>query len=196
MKTILNIKNNGFTLVETLVAISVLSLSILAGFTAVQNSLKSSITAKNQMIAFYLTQDAMEYIKNRRDENGLVFVNTANPSANTWLDGVVTVSGGAGSGPCGAGKTCRIDSGANTVTDCAGDGANCRNLLQDKVFNSPTKGLYGYTNGWTDSGFRRSISIQSIVANEEVRVTITIYWTQGGTSKTFQISQSLFNRLQ
>ncbi len=60
------IKNKGFTLVETLVAISILSLSILAGFTAVQNSLKSSVTAKNQMIAFYLTQDAMEFIKNKR----------------------------------------------------------------------------------------------------------------------------------
>lgn len=196
MKLFLNKKINGFTLVETLVAVSILSLSILAGFTAVQNSLKSSVTAKNQMIAFYLTQDAMEYIKNRRDENGLNYINTVSPSPNTWLDGIVTVSGGVGSGPCGAGKTCRIDSGANTVTDCATDGANCRNLLQDMVFNSSTKGLYGYTNGWTDTGFRRSISIQSIVANEEVRITITIYWTQGGTSKTFQISQSLFNRLQ
>ncbi len=189
-------KKIGFTLVETLVAVSILSLSILAGFTAVQNSLKSSITAKNQMVAFYLTQDAMEFIKNKRDENGLAYINTVSPSPNTWLDGIVTSSGGAGSGPCGTGKTCRIDSGANTVTDCAVDGANCRNLLQDTVTNSATKGLYGYTNGWTDSGFRRSISIQSIVANEEVRVTITIYWTQGVLSKTFQISESLFNRLQ
>jgi prepilin-type N-terminal cleavage/methylation domain-containing protein len=196
MKNLLNKKNNGFTLVETLVAISILSLSILSGFTAVQNSLKSSVTAKNQMIAFYLTQDAMEFIKNKRDENGLVYINTVSPSPNTWLDGIVTVANGAGSGPCGAGKTCRIDSGANTVTDCAGDGANCINLRQDKVINSATKGLYGYTGGWTDSGFRRSISIQSIVPNEEVLVTITIYWTQGIQSKSFQISQSLFNRLQ
>lgn len=186
----------GFTLVETLVAISILSLSILAGFTAVQNSLKSSVTAKNQIIAFYLTQDAMEFIKNKRDENGLNFINTASPSPNTWLDGVVTVAGGVGSGPCGTGKTCRIDSGASTIVDCAGDGATCRDLLQDRVVGSPTKGLYGYTNGWSTTGFRRSISIQSIVANEEVRVTITIYWTQGASSKTFQISESLFNRLQ
>ena len=44
----------GFTLVETLVAISVLSLSIAGAFTAVQGGIQSSTVAKDQITAFYL----------------------------------------------------------------------------------------------------------------------------------------------
>ena len=53
----------GFTLVESLVAISILSLSILATFTAVQGGLKSSNYVKDEIVAYYLTQEAIEYIK-------------------------------------------------------------------------------------------------------------------------------------
>lgn len=182
-------KRTGFTLVETLVAISILSLSILAGFTAVQNSLKSSLTAKDQITAFYLTQEAMELIKNKRDENALYFITNG---SRTWLTGMAEVA----NDPCYFGKTCRIDSGTGTFTDCSVDGASCQNLRQDRVINSATKGLYGYTGSWTLTNFRRTIAFQQIVAGQEVKVTITMNWTQGGINKSFQISQSLFNRLQ
>ncbi len=180
---------SGFTLVETLVAISILSLSILAGFTAVQNSLKSSITAKDQMTAFYLTQEAMEFIKNRRDENALYFITNG---SRTWLTGMAAVAGD----PCYFGKTCRIDSSASTIVDCATDGGTCSNLRQDTVINSSTKGLYGYTGGWTATNFRRSITFQQVIPGQEISVTVTIRWTQGVLTKTFQITQSIFNRLQ
>lgn len=189
MKKVLDNKILGFTLVETLVAVSILSLSILAGFTAVQNSLKSSITAKDQMTAFYLTQEVMEFIKNKRDENALNFITNG---TTTWLTGMAA----AANDPCYFGKTCRIDVVGNTLVDCSTDGANCLNLRQDRVFNSATKGLYGYTGSWALTNFRRSVTFQQIVANQEVRVTITMNWTQGGMTKTFQVSESLFNRLQ
>lgn len=181
-------KKIGFTLVETLVAISILSLSILAGFTAVQNSLRASITAKDQITAFYLTQEAMEFIKNRRDENALYYITNG---SRTWLNGMAEVA----NDPCYFGKTCRIDSAAGTFTDCSVDGGTCQNLRQDRVVNSGTKGLYGYTPSWSLSNFRRSITFQQIVPGQEVRVTITMNWTQGGVAKSFQVSQSVFNRL-
>lgn len=194
MKTLNYFKKNikishGFTLVETLVAISILTLSILAGFTAVNNGIKSSLTVKNQITAFYLTQEAMELIKNKRDDNALNFINEA---ATTWLTGMSAVVGDA----CYFGKTCRIDTIDRAVTDCALDiGGVCINLLQDTVVTSATKGMYGYNGSWTQTNFRRSIQFTSI-STDEVRVTITISWTQGATVKTFQVSQSLFNRLQ
>src|SRR3989338_6292235 len=105
-------KNNlGFTLVETLVAISILSISITATFTAVQNGIQNSTIAKDQTTAFYLAQEAMEFIKNKRDENAL---NSISGGPNQWLTGMSN----AGGDPCyfgGGGtsqKTCRIDSPA------------------------------------------------------------------------------------
>src|SRR5882724_6625079 len=61
----------GFTLVETMVAISILSLSILATFTAVQLGISKSLYAKDQITAFYLGQEAFEALQNVRDQNGL-----------------------------------------------------------------------------------------------------------------------------
>ncbi|KND52138.1 MAG: putative Type IV pilus pilin [Parcubacteria bacterium C7867-003] len=186
-------KNNtkGFTLVETLVAISILTISILAGFTAVQESLRNSITAKNQITAFYLVQDAMEYIKNVRDENALNFLD--GNLSSTWLKGISE----AGTAPCwhgggGAAKSCYIDT---TLTVANGSINNCTGTCPD-IRREASSGLMGYNAAWTPTQFKRTIQLQEIVPNEEVRVTITISWTQGVQSKSFQVSQSLFNRLQ
>lgn len=174
-------KRKGFTLVETLVAISILSLSILAGFTAVQNGLKSSQTAKNQIIAFYMVQEAMEYIKNIRDENALDFINGG---TKTWLTGL-----SAGTDPCDIGEYCRIDSPAKVVTYCGMTNTSCPNIGMDT-----STGVWGYAYPVTN--FNRAISITPVVAGQEVVVTVRISWTQGNSTQTFQVSQSLFNRLQ
>src|SRR3989338_5395469 len=86
-----NFKNNkAFTLVETLVAIGILSLSITATFTAVQNGIQNSTIAKDQTAAFYLAQEAMEFIKNKRNENTL---NSISGGANNWLTGMSNLTG-------------------------------------------------------------------------------------------------------
>jgi type II secretory pathway pseudopilin PulG len=49
----------GFTLLETLVAVSVLMIAITATFTAAQSGLSAAIEAKDQVVAFYLAQEAV-----------------------------------------------------------------------------------------------------------------------------------------
>lgn len=180
--------NKGFTLVETLVAIGILSLSILGTFTAVSGGLRSSIYAKDQIIAFYLTQEAMEFIKNNRDSNNIR--NLSGQSTN-WLSGLVVTSGGA-SGPCDYGKVCTIDSYANTITNCGGGTGTCPVLNQNT-----TTGFYSYTtgSGWSATSFNREISFSSVALNSnEVLVTIKTSWTTEGTTRSFQISESLYNK--
>lgn len=181
--------NKGFTLVESLVAIAILTVAILGTFTAVQGSLRSSSMVKDRIIAFYMTQEAMEYIKNIRDEN--ILLSIATPSTN-WLKGLSAVS----TDPCWYGvagvgqKTCRIDVGAaspNNIVACSG---SCPVLNR-----SSTTDLLGYTSGtgWVPTNFTRSIQLTN-VANNEVAVTITISWTAKGVTQNFQIKQLLFNR--
>jgi len=68
MKT--NIKNKGFTLIETLVAVSILMISIAGPLTIAQRSLKASIYAKDQVTASFLAQDMIEQIKRDKGTNG------------------------------------------------------------------------------------------------------------------------------
>ena len=177
--------SKGFSLVETLVAVSILSLVIAGTLTAVQKGIQSSIYAKNQIFAFYLAQEGMEFIKNIRDENAL---NSVSGGSKKWLTGLSNIS----SDPCYFGKTCTIDSNIGIqnggVAACSGGFGTCPNLRQD-----PASGLLGYTSTWTITNFKREIQFQSISANE-VSVVISISWISGAVNRSFQIQETLFNR--
>lgn len=173
-------KNKGFTLVETLVAIGILSISILATFTAVQNSLHDSSLSKDRIIAFFLAQDVVEFIKNKRDNNAIADLSG---TPTNWLSGIATFGD-----PCYFTETCRVDSYSDSLVDCVYDsGSVCQNIRQ----NTST-GLYGYNPAWSESKFRRSVHFQSINA-DEVLLTVTIVWNEGSVAKTFQVDQLLFN---
>lgn len=192
MKTRIN-KSKGFTLVESLVAVSILSISVAAIFTAVQMSLKTSLTAKDQITAIYLSQEAMEFIKNVRDENAL---NSLNGVAVNWLHGLSENS----SDPCWYGadgtgqKVCTLDvykgiSGGG-VAACSGGFGTCPNLNHDSV-----TGLFGYTTGetWKPTNFKREIKLVANGSNS-VDVTIHMQWVSSGITKTFQVTGSVFNK--
>lgn len=57
----------GFTLIEALVAISLLMVAISSPMMLAQKGLSSSILSRDQMIASFLAQDGIEAIKNIRD---------------------------------------------------------------------------------------------------------------------------------
>ncbi|MEQ1499795.1 MAG: type II secretion system protein [Parcubacteria group bacterium] len=184
-------KESGFTLVETLVAVGILSLSILSTFTTVQSGLQNSTTAKDQVTAFYFIQDSMEYIKNKRDENAL---NAVSGISTAWLSGLAADP----SDPCYFGKICRIDSyvgtGPSAVVDCQNDTGNvCQNLRRDMDSESPTFGLVGYDSDWTATNFKREIWFTQN-SFDDVLVTIRMSWTSRGVPKTFQVTQLLMNR--
>jgi prepilin-type N-terminal cleavage/methylation domain-containing protein len=181
------IRNKGFTLVESLVAVSILSLSILSTFTAVQGGLQSSNYAKDQMVAYYLAQEAMEYIKNVRDQNALA---SLGGTPVNWLTGLSAQV----SDPCYFGEVCTIDSYTNTISGaspCTTAFGSCPNLNQNSV-----TGLYGYTSGtnWSTTNFKREIKLTQNSVNTEITVTINISWTTKGVPHTFQVSQLIFNR--
>src|SRR3989338_21243 len=99
---------NGFTLVETFVAIFILTFSIAGPVTIAQKGLSSSFFAKDRIIAAYLAQDVVEWIREARDTIALQGYDE-NP-ATAWL----TKDQGAGATDIamncvGADKWCAID---------------------------------------------------------------------------------------
>lgn len=182
------LKKTGFTLVETLVAISILTLSILGTFTAVQNGLATSSFARDQVTAFYLIQEAMEYVRNIRDDNGLttLYALENGGSSVPWLTGMSNVAGD----PCYFGKTCVIDSPLKQMTSCSGGFGTCSFISQ----NTSTK-LYGYSTGgsWALTKFKREIQFEQITS-QEIVVTVRVSWTSGAFGKTITVKQTLFDK--
>src|SRR3989344_5315664 len=82
---------SGFTLIETLVAVTVLVAAIAGPLTIASRGLASANLARDQLIANFLAQEAIEFVRNTRDENVL--------RGSDWL---------AGLGSCSA-QGCEID---------------------------------------------------------------------------------------
>src|SRR3989344_5252969 len=75
MKKLFKQKNKAFTLVETLVAISIFTVSLLGIMSVLASGISSTNYAKQKMIASYLAQEGIEYVRNIRDTNVLYSVN-------------------------------------------------------------------------------------------------------------------------
>ncbi len=196
MKKFYEQKNKGFTVVETLVAIAILSLSITATFTAVQNGIRFSTHAKDQLTAFYLAQQAVESVKTMRDNNILFSLYSLenNEDRRDWLYGLATDS----SSPCAFSHVCQIDSLLLTATRCGGGTTvsiteNPPNLC-DNLRQNEANGLYGYVAEWELTRFKREVQLENVIDTREVRVVVTVSWTGSSGTQYFQVRETLLNR--
>ena len=168
--------NKGFTIVETLVAITILVLVITGVSTAIQTGISSYIFSKDQVIAFYLAQEGFEQLRNIRDENGL--------RNQDWLTGIaVNVSD-----PCYFGNACTVDPvTTNLPIRCSGGLGNCPLLRQEVA-----TGFFGYNALWPATLFKREIVLTRINA-DEILVSVTIDWSKGLATRQFKAKENLLN---
>jgi prepilin-type N-terminal cleavage/methylation domain-containing protein len=184
-------QNKGFTLIETLIAISIFTTSIVALMSISSQGIKSTIYAKQKILATYLAQEGIEYVRNIRDTYVLYgFTSQAGWDAfNTKLSNAscMTVNG------CYF-NDASVDYASNNMpmtelTFVACTSSNCANgtLLYDS-----STGKYGFTSG-SNSKFSRQIVVTQPNANE-TKMTSTIYWTNLPSSQqNVSFSESLFN---
>lgn len=169
-------KNQGFTLIETLVAVTILLLAIVGATTAIQTGITSFIYSKEQIVAFYLAQEGFEQIRNIRDENGL--------NHRHWLTGLSLNS----SDPCYFGSACIVDPvNTNVATRCGSGPGNCPALRQNA-----TTGFFGYDASWPATTFRREIVLTQINSNE-ISIVVTVNWTKGIVNRQFKARENILN---
>lgn len=168
-----NTNNAGLTLIETLVAISLLSVAIMAPMSLTTQSLSSAYYARDQMTAFHLAQEAIESVRAVRDEN--ILSNEPDLLAGIPAGGVPFI----------------IDTRDNEMTECnQGSPAQCPFMRVPSVPNDPTffayrdisssEDIYTTPLGWTDTRFRRTIRAEMLAGtNDEMRVTVVVSWQTG-----------------
>ncbi len=184
---------SAFTVIEALVAISMLLLAVSSSFAIGQSSLQSSSLVKNKIVAYYLAQEGIEYIRHMRDNNGLAMLKNKSDNSMSWLDGYAHYYGDwTQNDPCSIGNVCRVDI-TNQVTPLT----QCQHGICPNLYIEQSSGLfqYGTTGSAVDSGFVRSISIGGTGTSDqrEIQVVVTVSWTQNGVSKSLVLSENLYN---
>lgn len=177
MRKFLKQKNKGFTLVETLVAISIFSISILGLLSVLASGISNTTYAKQKMTADYLAQEGIESIRNMRDTFVLY---PANGSWNSFKAQLASCSPNNGCGfDNSVGKT-----DPNFIFNCSAHSYGCKLYLSNGNYNTDLSGA--------DSGFVRKIWMTTIGA-DEVRIFSNVSWTQNSSSYSITFSEDLFN---
>jgi prepilin-type N-terminal cleavage/methylation domain-containing protein len=163
--------NNGFTLVETMVAVFILTISITTFMGVVANGLFTSRYARDEITANYLIQEVIDYIRNDRDTNILLGTTTWDNFLNRY--NLCTASGNG----------CYIN-----VSDGTGQKA-CPDQYCSMYYNeNATSGPYYSYSGTTKSKFKRKIVVEENISNpDQMDIEVTVSWLRG--SKT--VSKSL-----
>lgn len=153
----------GFTLIETFVAITILLTAITGPLTIASRGLSSAFLAKEQTTASYLAQEAIEYIRWKRDTNAL--------AGSSWLAGLSACTSSA----------CYVDVVRDTINSCVG---SCPSIAYN-----PSSWFYDVSSS---PGFTRTVQVTSLTSSES-QIIVTVTWTSGGGPHTVTAVENIFN---
>ncbi|MFA5934233.1 MAG: prepilin-type N-terminal cleavage/methylation domain-containing protein [Candidatus Paceibacterota bacterium] len=179
----------GFTLVETLVAVLIFTVSILALISLTATGVADVGYVKNKLTASYLAQEGVEMVRNIRDTDSII----NNGGANAWNAFISHTSSCAS-----LSIPCQIDGYTNpseiTISECT-------NILKNIDFGCPLyydydsqtqigSGYYKYKTSGAGE-FTRLIIVQNI--GNEVRIISKVFWKKGNTTYHVSFKENLTN---
>lgn len=159
-------ETKGFTLVEALVALTLLTVGLIPAFIQASSAVTLSSSVRNSLIAAHLAQEGVEVVRAARDGNWF-----AGQPFNTGLTS------------CTSG--CRVQYDSALTQPLGGNPA----LKLD-----PLSGLYQYSSG-TDTLFHRTITITAPTSHE-LAVFSAVTWRERSGDKTFTVEYHLFDWIQ
>ena len=166
-----NHKTKGFTLVETLVALSILSIALAGTYTMISYNLRSAKGIQNSFIASGLAQEGLEVVRNLRDTD--------------WFAENPFGSLGSPDDPPRTGFTYWVQWDSLSLLS-----ADPGPLLLNSA------GMYQYDGG-TPTIFSRTVNVKRIDPGTgpvpELIVTVNVAWSEGSGTKNLQGEEHLFN---
>lgn len=170
------INKNGFTLIEVVTAVTVVTVGVVGAFTVVQTVAGYTSLSLSQLTATYLAQEGIEIVRNIRDGNWL------DPAVLPWNDGIT--SGAAACCICVIPCSC----------ECEADYVNNIQFLDfySDRFLSIDGGFYKYSGGGVKTRFKRKIIVGQDDA-DILNVTTTVSWLEKGRSYEISVEETLYN---
>lgn len=199
MEIFKNKKNNkGFTLVETMIAVFILTASLAGFFSLIADSLFSARYARNEITANYLLQEAVDYIRNDRDT--IAFQSNVEDAWSNFLkkykEGgcIIDSLESTDNFPNG----CYFDASKFSSLPKICDVPPLFGLYRCPVFdydnNAVENSFYTYSDTGRPSEFKRQVLMAvNPKRGDEVDVKVTVEWRNGNLVRSRSIFISLLN---
>ncbi|MDD3531351.1 MAG: hypothetical protein PHV99_02055, partial [Candidatus Pacebacteria bacterium] len=165
-----------FTLVEALVAVSILTLAVSGPLFTANSAIVAAQNARNQLVASSLAQEGIEYVRMMRDNEFLAAFQSDPTTASTasWAD---FISGNSASSitQCRS-SACTLDP-ARTMGTGSGlslqpcSGASCTPLYVVNNIYTEQSGI----SGAVQTPFTRTVQAIDVSAQDE-RIVSTVSW--------------------
>ena len=163
----------GFTLVETLVSLFILSIALTGAFTVISSNLRTAHFIQHSFIANGLAQEGLEVVRNLRDSD--------------WFTGAEFGSLGSDDGEAMADGTYQVQWNSASLLSLANNPALSKN---------PDNPFYDY-DGSVPTIFTRTVELtRTVNLSGEVaslKITVKVSWPDAQGSKEISATEHLFN---
>jgi Tfp pilus assembly protein PilV len=177
----------GFSVVEALIAISILSVGLTAGMTLLASSMRVVSQTNDATVATYLASEGIEIVREARDSAILTKYNAG--LGGTW-DGAFSGCNTAN------GKYCLVDSISSPPTIQVCTGTPCTHN-DTALYMSTASGSAGqYTiasSGNTLTNFKREVGLTPVPTGDGYKITSTVSYTNRGTTNTISMNDFIYN---
>ncbi len=179
-------RHEGFTLIEALVAITILLLGVLGPLSTATRGITDGLIAKNKIVALGLAQEGIDLVR-VKIKNNLSYGNRSE-----WLAGLDTSPADC------LNNTCSVLVLSNEYSECAGTDCD--------LSYSNDEGVYAVaTSGGVGPIFNRTIQIKKLddmgpnfdVDNGDygVEVTVIVGWSDKNQSQSVTLRSYLYNNI-
>ncbi|OGZ18668.1 MAG: hypothetical protein A2175_00015 [Candidatus Nealsonbacteria bacterium RBG_13_42_11] len=168
------LKNKSFTLLEVILAISVLTLAVGGSFGLLQQTLLAASLASSKLTATYLAQEGIEIVRNIRDNNWLL--QEVDESGNvSWKAGLI------------------VESNPVNYYEAIYDSPSLILLSGDtKNLYINNDGFYSYDENGTKTKFKRIITIED--NGDYLNVAVKVEWQERiGGIQNIEARELLYN---
>ena len=185
-------KKSGLTMVETLVAISILTIAVIGPLGIIAQALHTSYYTRDQMTAYYLAQEAIEYVRNLRDQQSIAitkqYLDDSEATLSPWLGSPTLFNN--------TGITLPSNAAPSSYSLIKNGSTYSFKTYSSSEYLKLTNGIYGDVSGLdaTDSIFKREIYFKKADPVEQGFVMVlNVYWKSGSSDSKFTLEEYFTN---